>query len=508
MTEIFRRRYFISLSYMLIAVVGVVAWLNIPLEMAPDLRLPSVTVSYSWGSTSPEVMEQEVTRRVEQSANRLRNVEQIRSVTREGRSQVTITFEKETPVEYRVLELQEYLYALRETLPPQERQPSINRSIPQELQEQETFMAWSISGNRTSRELYRFARQRIELQLLGFEGLAEIEIQGAEDPALTIRFNRKLIEQYGVEPGPILDDIRNRLNWRSTGFVEEKGSRYSLLIPPRFASLDDIREMNISLPGSNRQVSLREIAEISVEDYPVKSLKRLNGKPALSMTFVRESGSDAMKLAATLRAEMKRIEATLPDDITLQLERDSTEELRAQFDDLQYQSVFSILLVFIILLLFIRRVRAPFVILGSILFSLLMSISILFFLNYTMNVLTLAGLTVALGMIIDNAVVVFEQLNPGLPADRERRMEHVKKELPYTFVPVLGSTLTTIGIFVPLFFAMEELQLFLVPLAVALTLTLGSSVLVALSWIPYSLIWLVPAKATGQERTLKKRLRK
>jgi len=107
-------------------------------------------------------------------------------------------------------------------------------------------------------------------------------------------------------------------------------------------------------------------------------------------------------------------------------------------------------------------------------------------------------------MIIDNAVVVFEQVNPGLPSYAknlegkpsliEGRLAHVKKELPRTLVPVLGSTFTTVGIFIPLFFAMEELQLFLVPLAVALSLTLISSVFIALTWIPYALIWLVPAQ--------------
>ncbi len=96
-------------------------------------------------------------------------------------------------------------------------------------------------------------------------------------------------------------------------------------------------------------------------------------------------------------------------------------------------------------------------------------------------------------MIIDNAVVVFEELNPRLPAVRDSRVQHIKKHLPRTLVPVLGSTFTTVGIFVPLFFAMEELQIFLVPLAVALSLTLISSVFIALSWIPYALIWLVPS---------------
>ncbi len=506
MKEIFRRKYFISLSYMLIAVVGVVAWLNIPMEMTPDLRLPSVTVSYGWGSTSPEVMEQEITRRVESVATRLRNVERIRSVSQEGRSRVTITFEKGTPVEYRVLELQEYLYGLSDEFPPQVRRPSISRSIPQELQAQETFMAYSISGERSSRELFQLATQQIRLQLLGLEGLADIDIQGAEDPALTIRFDTSLLERYDFDSRQLMGEIRERLNWRSSGFVEQSSMRLSMLIPPQFESLDDIRQMKIAIPNSMRQIKVGDIATVEIEDYPVKSLKRLNGKPALTMLFVRESGSDAMGLAETVRNEMDRIEASLPNDVTIQLERDSTDDLREQFGDLQYQSAFSLLFVFVILLLFIRRFRAPFVILGSILFSLLMSLSILFFMNYTLNVLTLAGLTVALGMIIDNAVVVFEQLNPRLPIDKEKRIDHVKNELPYTLVPVFGSTLTTVGIFIPLFFAMEELQLFLVPLAISLTLTLVCSVLIALSWIPYALIWLVPATIKKEEKPLKKRI--
>ena len=491
---------------MLIAVVGVVAWLNIPMEMTPDLRLPSVTVSYGWGSTSPEVMEQEITRRVESVATRLRNVERIRSVSQEGRSRVTITFEKGTPVEYRVLELQEYLYGLSDEFPPQVRRPSISRSIPQELQAQETFMAYSISGERSSRELFQLATQQIRLQLLGLEGLADIDIQGAEDPALTIRFDTSLLERYDFDSRQLMGEIRERLNWRSSGFVEQSSMRLSMLIPPQFESLDDIRQMKIAIPNSMRQIKVGDIATVEIEDYPVKSLKRLNGKPALTMLFVRESGSDAMGLAETVRNEMDRIEASLPNDVTIQLERDSTDDLREQFGDLQYQSAFSLLFVFVILLLFIRRFRAPFVILGSILFSLLMSLSILFFMNYTLNVLTLAGLTVALGMIIDNAVVVFEQLNPRLPIDKEKRIDHVKNELPYTLVPVFGSTLTTVGIFIPLFFAMEELQLFLVPLAISLTLTLVCSVLIALSWIPYALIWLVPATIKKEEKPLKKRI--
>lgn len=497
-SRLFHRRYLVSLTYLLVVVLGVVCWRGIALEMAPDLSLPSVTVSYSWGSTSPEVMEKEVTRKVEQAANRLRDVQQLRSISQEGRSSVTITFNREAPVDYRVVELQEYLFGLEESLPPNVRQGTISRRVPQELQELQTFVVYSLSGERPVRELLQYGRQQIRLQLLGLPGLADIEIEGAHDPALTVAFNTTRMEQLGLQPRQVLADIRRRLQWRSSGYAEASGQRISLLVPPQFGDIDAIRTMPVQLPGSERRLRLDALASVSVQDYPVKSLKRVNGSPALSFRFIKESGADAIGLAERIRAAMDGVRAQLPAGMHLQLQHDATEELRAQFGELQYQAVISLLVVFGVLLVFIRRFRAPFVILGSILFSLLLSVSFLYFIGYTLNIITLAGLTVALGMIIDNAVVVFEQLNPRLPARRSRRFDHVSEQLPRTLVPVLGSTLTTVGIFIPLFFAMEELQLFLVPLAVALSLTLISSVFIALSWIPYALIWLVPSQEEAE----------
>ncbi|MEX2639545.1 MAG: efflux RND transporter permease subunit, partial [Balneolales bacterium] len=222
--------------------------------------------------------------------------------------------------------------------------------------------------------------------------------------------------------------------------------------------------------------------------------------PALTIHFIKEGGSDAMVLAETINRRMDDINAELPDGLLLQLEQDSTRELRDQLTSLENQALISLLCVFGVLIIFIRKFRAPIVILGSIIFSILCSAMMLHVLGYTLNVITLAGLTISLGMIIDNAVVVFEQINPRLPGDREKRFDHIRKELPHAIVPVLGSTLTTVGIFVPLLFALEQVRLFLMPLGLALTLTLISSVLISLTWIPYALIWLVPASKDKKVR--------
>ncbi|MGD8427405.1 MAG: efflux RND transporter permease subunit [Balneolaceae bacterium] len=388
--------------------------------------------------------------------------------------------------------MQEYLYGLQEALPANVRQPSISRQVPQELQDLQTFVVYSLSGNRPVRQLLEYAKRNIRLPMLGLDGIAGININGARDPALTVEFDTDLLERYNIKPQQVLNTIRKNLQWRSSGYAEASGHRISMLVPPQFHNVNRIRTLPLQLPGSPRMIRLGDVATVAIKDYPAKSLKRINGSPALSIDFVKESGADAIGLAEKIRSRMKQLSKVLPGDMHIQLQQDATDRLREQYGNLEYQALISLLVVFLVLLVFIRRLRAPFVILGSILFSLLMSVGILYFIGYTLNIITLAGLTVSLGMIIDNAVVVFEQVNPGLPVEHEPRISHIQTELPRALVPVLGSTLTTVGIFIPLFFALEQLQLFLVPLAVALSLTLLSSVIIALTWIPYSLIWLVP----------------
>ena len=480
--------------------------MNIPMELAPDAQLPSLTVTHSWGSTSPEVMEQEVTRKVEQAASRLRDVESINSTTREGFSSVTVRFRREAPVDFRSIELQEALYTIGEILPPTVIQRPISRAVPRELQAMQTFLVYSLHGDMPRRNLLELAQQRIRLPLMGIDGLAGIQLDGVREPALTIVFDTPQLELLGLRPAEIMSQVNRSLNWHSAGFTEQSSQRLSLLVPPQFITVQDIEQKRISLPGSQRQITLGDIARVEIRDYPDNQRRRINGNPALTIQFDKEPGADALSLAESIMQRVAQIQSELPPGITLRLELDNTERLREQLGELQTQSLYSLLAVFLVLLLFIRRFRAPFIILGSIVFSILISISLLLLTGLSINLLTLAGLTVAIGMIIDNAVVVFEIVNPGLPEGRDARIQHLRKQIRRAIVPVIGSTLTTIGIFIPLIFAMETNRALLVPLGTALSFTLLASVLVSLTWIPYALIWLLPAGV--KERVTYKEIRK
>lgn len=495
---IFARRYTLSLLFLMLAVIGLLSWSRLPVELTPDITLPSVTVSYRWGSTAPEVMEMSITRRVEAIAYGLRDVSQVRSTTSEGSSQVVIEFRKNAPVDFRLVELQESLYTLNDDLPQGVSQHSITRAVPRELADVPQFMTWSLNGAMDPADMRRIAERRIQLPLLGTPGLADIEIHGVPESALLVNFDAKALDRFGLRAPDILSIVSTQLSWRSSGYAEQPGGRVELMIPPSVEDAGDIEALAIPLPNSGRTVRLGTLASVERGTVPPRNITRINGNLALTLTLIKEPGADALELAERIRERMDVIAAELPAGLELRLENDATETIREQLSELRIQAGWSLGVIMVLLLVFLRQLNAPIVILGSIAGSLFLSGIALLLMGYTLNLLTLAGLAVSLGMIIDNAVVVYERLHPDLPVDRFGRIAHVRRVLPSTVIPVIGATLTTVGIFIPVMFAMERLRAFLEPLAVALTASLVSSVIVSLVFIPYALIWLFRGGRTSR----------
>ncbi len=458
-----------TLTFVLVAVLGGAAWWTLPVELVPDLSLPSVTVTHQWGTTDPETVETELTRAVEGLAYGLRDLESVRSVSAEGSSQVTIGFRRGAPVDFRVLELQERLHALHEGLPEGVSPHRLVRSVPQELEQIPEFMTWSVNGPYPPETLRRWAETRIRLPLAGLPGLADIRLDGVPEPALWVEFDPERLERFGLRAPNLLALVSDRLSWRSSGFVEIGGGRHVLEIPPADTTLAALEALPVPVPGLRDPMRLGDFARVRTGTVPPLSVRRVNGNPALTLTFRKEPGADALALAEQVRHRLETIASGLPTGVELRLETDATAELRQQLDELRLQSGASLGFIFLVLALVLRSWKAPVVILGSVLLSLLLSGIGFRLLGLTLNLFTLAGLTVSLGLIIDNALVVH--------GHGRRQREAV--------VPVIAATATTIGIFIPLYGTIESLQAFLVPLATALTVSLSASVVVSLTFIPF-----------------------
>lgn len=482
--QVLTRRYAFTLFYALLMLFGWLAFRGLAVEQLPNAELPSITVSYSWGRTSPEVMEQEITRKVEQIASRLPGVQEITSRSAEGSSSVSVTFQKSVSINLAQIEWTENLKALDSTLPLEVRRNEMSRSVPDEIKGMQSFISYSVSGPYSAYTLKEIAEERIKLPLSGLDGLAKISLNGVLEPVLSIRYKANLWSQLGLQIGNVASELSQRFQWQGAGMWRISGEEFALLAKPMPAQLDSIRAFSVKI-GKNRWTSLGDIAEIVIEDYPSTYIRRINGEQALTVEFVKETGSDALSLAETIHSNMTRIQSGLPEGIILRLEKDATEQIRNEINSLTEQALYSIGFVFILLLVMIRRIRAPILILSNILFSLLFACIGMSILGETLNTFTMAALTISIGMLVDNAIVVYEHLEKKILPNSKNLKQEIIHESVQVIIPVFGNTLTTIGIFLPLIFSIPSLRYFLEPFGIALGFALLGSVIISMTWIPF-----------------------
>lgn len=492
------RKYSLSIAFLLYLLIGFLCWKQIPLELSPDAQLPVLTVSVSWARTSPEVMEQEITRRIEQSVYALRNIEKVASTTTEGRAQVSITFQKNTNIDFRLVELRDVISEVMDQLPFPMPPPVYSRSVPEELEDLQRFMVFSLSFEQRTEDLLQTARQSIQLPLLGLEGLSDIELEGMPENALVIRFQTEMLERLGLRVSTVMQSLSDFMQSKPIGNWTDGAYQFNMVQSEGDSLLKRLPTFAIQIPGSSKTILLGQLASFSIEPASVQQIRRINGKRTVTIQLKKEAGADALKLAAEVEARMLHIRKNLSDQFVLLKEYDATEQIRKQLDELSIQAWYSLALVFFVLVVFMRSLRAPAVIIGTILLSLTGTIIGLYMLDYTLNIITQAALTISFGLLVDNAVVIYDHLRDVHQPDKKLAVSNIRQALPGVLIPVLGSTLTTIVIFVPLIFALPELRVFLEPIAITISLALVFSMLCGFVWIPFSMLYLVPQEKENQ----------
>lgn len=498
---IFNRRYLISLFYLLIISIGFVVLQSIPVELSPSIQLPSITIQYFWGRTSPDVMEREVTRRVEHATSDLKSVERISSITGEGYSTVTVQFSENVNIDFKIIELREKLQEVSEVLPATLGYPIITKLVPEELGGLQTFINYSLSGPLNEYELLELAKRRIQTPLYSIEGISSIELSGVSEPAIQVSFNTKKLGKYGIIFSEVMENIGNNLKHNAIGYINKDDKRISILLPPSIKSLDEIRSMKVDIGSSITQIRLEEIADIKISDFKKTYIRRINGNNSLAILIKKENGYDALTLSKTVQEKIDQIRKVLPPHILLQLESDSTDKLRKELEGLQAQGAFSILVVFSILLIFTRQLRAPLIILATILLSVFLTVICLSALDISLNIITLAALVISFGMVVDNSIIVYEHISFESYIRRKDRIEIIVSNLKKVILPIIGSTITTVGIFIPLIFILPNIRDILAPFAISLSISLLSSVLISLTWIPYAFIWLLPDREYSERKS-------
>ena len=498
-----RRPVAVSMAYFAVALLGVAAWRNIPIELLPDTDLPQLVVSAEWSRASPEAMEAFVTAPLEAAVQQVRGVEKVRSVSDEqygrARAQVTIEFAHDTDMDFARLDLSERLATAEEELPEGVVGPRVEPYVPEEFREQERpFLRYTLTGPYTLEALRLHVDDHLAPELLQLDGVAGVEAFGGRDRLLEVVLDEDRINALGLRAQLVWQRILELEYVSDAGVVEEDGIQRTLAIRQRSESPEDIRRAAL-LADRGRVVRVEDVATVHDTYEEPRSLYRIDGQPAVAFQVHKEVGVNTVAVADRVKAKLDALSGLHPAGVRLILDDDESEAIRTQLADLRSRSLLSAVIVFVVLLVFLRSFRSAAITFATIAFSILITLNLIYFAGYTLNVLTLMGLAMGFGIIVDNAIVVLENTYRKWRVAQWQGIAEVAEEAAKEVVlPILAATATTIIVFIPFVYLQGELRVYYIPLALVVVLGQLASLFVAFTFIPSLAVKLLAGGPAGR----------
>lgn len=480
-----RRPVAVAMGCAAVVALGIASFANIPVELLPDVRFPQLTIHAQWYGATPEAVEAFVTSPLEGAARQVTGARNVRSVSTEGRAEVTVEFARGTDMEFAELELGERLAALQDVLPPRV-VPRIEPYVPREFSAQDVpFMEYALYGTFTTEGLRQFAEDRLRPALLGVEGATAVRLYGGEPREIRIELNPARMEALGLRVRDVAEALSTLDAVFPSGALVRKRMHVVASVEARVTRPQDLAALVLvpDTAGSGRLVRLGNVARILDTRAEPREYHRINGRPAITMWLVRGLGTNAIRVADRVRAKVTEMRPAFPAGVDLVLRRDESTEIRRQLTDLRLRAAASAIVVLLVLLLFLGSFRMGAIVFSTIAFATLLAVNFLYLTGLSLNILTLAGLAMGFGLIVDNAIVVLESANRrwrgGEPGDvaAERGARQVA-------LPILASTLTTLIVFVPFLYLQGGLRIYYLPFAYAVGLALLASLVVAFTLVP------------------------
>ena len=480
---VIRRPVTITMVFLTIATLGIAAWRNIPIELLPDTQLPRLTVTAIYNGSSPEVMEAFVTSPLEAAIQQVRGVEKLTSTSTTNRSSLQIEFALDTDMEFARLELSERMASAEEDL-PQGVRLSVEQYVPDDFQDQRRpLMQYTLTGPYTQERLREYGLEELAPDLQQLEGVSTVPVYGGRDRILEIGLDENKIRSLGLTP----DQVRQRVSAmeiisEAGAVLTDDGNLRTLALRERTESTQEIERLPV-LMDQSRVVRIADIGKVTATYEEPNQLYRINGFPAVQFFIIRAPGSNAVKTAELVRTRIEELARSHPSGIRVLLDYDQSEDIKAQLTDLRTRAMIAAVIVLAVLLLFLRSVRAAFIVFATVVFAVLITVNVMYWAGFSMNVLTLMGLAMGFGLVVDNAIVVLENTY------RRRRlgesaMVAATRGASDVGLAILASTGTTLVVLIPFVYFQDELRIYYVPLAMVVGIALIASLLVAFTFIP------------------------
>jgi HAE1 family hydrophobic/amphiphilic exporter-1 len=473
-----KRPVFATMVIMALVVLGAVSYPEIGVDLFPKVDFPLVTITTHLNGASPEVIDVDITDKIEGAVNTINGVKSITSSSTEGDSRVTVEFILERNIDLAVQDVREKVALIRNKLPVDIEEPRIAKVDPDA-----TAVMWlNLSGQKSIRELSTYVDEVLREQLQRIDGVGDIQLGGLQLRQVRVWLDSGKLLAYGLSASDIMGALQRQNVELPGGRIESLSKEYTIKVKGEFLNVPDFNDLVIAY-DKGAPVRLRDVGKAEDGMQEKRDIARFNGIPAVGLGVQKQSGTNTVAVVNAVKAEIEKINKTLPPGMNLNIAIDQSTFIRRSIDEVQKHlilgSLFAILAVFI----FLRNVRTTLISAVALPISIIATFALIRVFGFTFNNMTMLALTLSVGLLIDDAIIVIENIYRHVEEGMAPR-EAATFATTEIGLAVMATTFAIVAIFLPVAFMKGMIGRFFVQLALTVVFSILVSLLVSFTLTP------------------------
>lgn len=464
---------------------------KMPVEMLPNINKPTVRIRIKWDGATPDDVDKMITRKIEDVLPNVEGIVEYSSESSAETSLIFIKFKYGTDVETKITLIQNELNQIRNKFPDDMDEPSIRKSSSSDV----PALTFTLYGG-DKMEMRSYAENNLKPMLERLEGVSEINVYGGQEQEVAIEIDPDKLENYNLS----IVDVYNKMKSASAnlpgGILREGEKEYLVKIEAEIETADEIREIILSNKDGHL-LKLKDVANIKVAPKDIKSIYRKNGEDSIVVIISKTDGGNAISIVNNSKKLLEKNRGSLPLNTKLNYEFDSSITINNSINNVKSSGIQGLVLASAILFVFLKSISATIIIAVAIPISIIFTFFLLNMQGISINLISLMGLSLGIGMLVDNSVVVVDNIFRHMTELGKNKIQAAKDGAEEMALPVLASTMTTVAAFLPLVFqeglAKEQFN----NLCYAISYSLLASLIISLTFVP-----MIASKIMDQKKNL------
>ena len=481
-TEIsIKRPSLIIVLFSVFTLLGFIGYKNLSYELMPDFNQPVVVIKTVYPGAEPNEVETSVSRKIEDALSNLEGVDYLVTKSLPNASIIIANLKYGTDLDKTMQDAQRYIDNIRKDLPQDILSPVMSKVSPNDL----PIMSISATSNLPATEFYQKMKDDYLPQIQQIKGVAEITVLGGEEREIQVKINQDKLKLYKISMVQVVEAINRSGLDLPAGKVQREKESNSVRLTGKFTSLEDIKKVQVAMPVLGSPVYVKDIADVIDGIKETTSISRYNGKNGIGLMLKKQGDANAVDVSKAVREKFKSIEQQNSNaGVKFIVADDSTDNTIAAVNSVVFDLILAVILVSLVMLLFLRSFRNSLIVLVAIPTSLVTAFAVMWLLGYTLNLMTLLAMSLIIGILVDDATVVLENIQKHLDKGKDKRTAAMDGRMEIGFA-ALSITLVDVVVFLPILFLQVFVADMLKQFSVVVVTSTLTSLLVGFTLTPW-----------------------